>query len=73
MPKPSSTIMVQIVRVAGSRSMRAEMDPAVEAAIRCRSCFLAASNWPPRPTLSLSIRRVRSRSCQTRKQRRQTG
>ena len=32
MPKPSSTIMVQIVRVAGSRSMRAEIAPAVKPA-----------------------------------------
>ena len=41
MPKPSSTIMVQIVRVAGSRSMRADIAPAVTALRRCRSCFLA--------------------------------
>ncbi len=27
MPKPSSTMIVQIVRVAGSRSMRAEIVP----------------------------------------------
>ncbi len=29
MPKPSSTTIVQIVRVAGSRSMRAEIAPAL--------------------------------------------
>ena len=32
MPKPSSTTMVQIVRVAGSRSMRAEIVPALKGA-----------------------------------------
>src|SRR5271166_6845208 len=30
MPKPSSTIMVQIARVAGSRSIRAEIAPALK-------------------------------------------
>src|SRR5579872_2049833 len=32
MPKPSSAMMVQIVRVAGSRSMRAEIVPALKPA-----------------------------------------
>jgi hypothetical protein len=32
MPKPSNTMIVQIVRVAGSRSMRAEIVPPLSAA-----------------------------------------
>ena len=32
MPKPSSATIVQIVRVAGSRSMRAEIVPALKPA-----------------------------------------
>jgi hypothetical protein len=39
MPKPSSMTIVQIVRVAGSRSMRAEIAPALKAAAPLKFMF----------------------------------
>src|ERR1700722_16688686 len=70
MPKPSSATIVQIVRVAGSRSMRAEIVPALKPAAPLSFMFplLASPARMPR-AFGPSVKRALSPVCQIRSRR----
>src|SRR5271163_3429934 len=69
MPKPSSATIVQIVRVAGSRSMRAEIVPALSA-VGPLSFMFPRLPWPARMPRAFGppLRRALTAWCQIRSQ-----